>query len=278
MLDAVSNDKKIVIEWGFFGLIEFLISESRNIQKKYKSALDIGSSHGNHTKIMRHFGLSVDQIDKYENNAEINNDFNTYNFKKKYDVIFCSHVIEHQRNVGFFLDKIFDCLKDEGDLIITAPKHPAERFVEGHILSTILPVFLQMLIYAGFDCKKGKMISLVGIENSFIVKKAKNFSLEERSETGFKWERKHQERSPIEMRAGFEVSSTSIILHNCKIFSANYFERNGKREVCMKLNLPNNYKKKGIKFFLNIFNSLYLFDSENKELSNTNDDYVLLEI
>ena len=66
MLDAVSNDKKIVIEWGFFGLIEFLISESRNIQKKYKSALDIGSSHGNHTKIMRHFGLSVDQIDKYE--------------------------------------------------------------------------------------------------------------------------------------------------------------------------------------------------------------------
>ena len=88
MLDAVSNDKKIVIEWGFFGLIEFLISESRNIQKKYKSALDIGSSHGNHTKIMRHFGLSVDQIDKYENNAEINNDFNTYNFKKNMMLFF----------------------------------------------------------------------------------------------------------------------------------------------------------------------------------------------
>ena len=41
MLDAVFNDKKIVIEWGFFGLIEFLISESRNIQRKYKNALDI---------------------------------------------------------------------------------------------------------------------------------------------------------------------------------------------------------------------------------------------
>ena len=40
----------------------------------------------------------------------------------------------------------------------------------------------------------------------------------------------------------------------------------------------NNYKKKGIKFFLNTFNSLYLFDSKNKELSNTNDDYILLEI
>ena len=40
----------------------------------------------------------------------------------------------------------------------------------------------------------------------------------------------------------------------------------------------NKYKKKGIKFFLNTFNSLYLFDSKNKELSNTNDDYILLEI
>ena len=40
----------------------------------------------------------------------------------------------------------------------------------------------------------------------------------------------------------------------------------------------NNYKKKGVKFFLNTFNSLYLFDSKNKELSNTNDDYILLEI
>ena len=40
----------------------------------------------------------------------------------------------------------------------------------------------------------------------------------------------------------------------------------------------NNYQKKGIKFFLNTFNSLYLFDSKNKELSNTNDDYILLEI
>ena len=40
----------------------------------------------------------------------------------------------------------------------------------------------------------------------------------------------------------------------------------------------NNYKKKGIKFFLNTFNSLYLFDFKNKELSNTNDDYILLEI
>ena len=199
MLDAVSNDKKIAIEWGFFGLIEFLISESRNIQKKYKSALDIGSSHGNHTKIMRHFGLSVDQIDKYENNAEINNDFNTYNFKKKYDVIFCSHVIEHQRNVGFFLDKIFDTLTDNGVLVISGPKHPAERFVEGHIQSTIMPIFLQNLIFAGFDCKNAKILSMAGIENSFIIKKSKDFNRKERIKSNYKWTKKHQNRSFVKL-------------------------------------------------------------------------------
>ena len=90
--------------------------------------------------------------------------------------------------------------------------------------------------------------------------------------------KKHQERSPIELRAGNEVSTNNYFFHNCKIFSAGYFERNAKQEVYVKLNLINNYKKKGIKFFLNTFNSLYLFDSKNKELSNTNDDYILLEI
>ena len=44
------------------------------ISKNHMTALDIGSSHGNHTKIMRDFGLKVDQIDKYEENADINED------------------------------------------------------------------------------------------------------------------------------------------------------------------------------------------------------------
>ena len=264
------------LDFGGFALLEYLLSHKTS--KKRIDVLDIGGALGKHCEIMRKFGFSVDLIDKYEKDAEFVGDFNHHNFKKKYDMIHCSHVIEHQRNQGLFLDKIYDLLKDDGDLVISGPKHPAERFVEGHIASTILPVFLQILIYAGFDCRNGKIMSIVGIENSFIVKKAKNFSLDERTETGFKWQRKHQERSPIELRAGYEVSSTTIFFHNCKIFSANYFERNEKQEAYIKLNFLNNYKKKGVKFFLNTFNSLYLFDSKNKELSNTNDDYILLEI
>ncbi len=264
------------LDFGGFVLLEYLLSHKYS--KKKIEVLDIGGALGKHCEIIRKYGFVVDSIDKYEKDAEFVGDFNQYNFKKKYDMIHCSHVIEHQRNQGIFLDKIYDLLKDDGDLVISGPKHPAERFVEGHISSTILPIFLQILIYAGFDCRNGKIMSIAGIENSFIVKKAKNFSLDERSEAGFKWERKHQERSPTEIRPGFEASLMGIYLHNCKIFSANYFKKDGKQEVCIKLNFLNNYKKKGIRFFLNTYKSLYLFDSENKQLSNTNDDYILLEI
>ena len=140
-----SNLKKsdIRLNYGGFALIEFLLSEYSKNPKKYTTALDIGSGEGYQTKLMRSFGIKVDQIDKYKKDAEINEDFNEYNFKSKYDVIYCSHVIEHQRNIGQFLDKIFDIMHDHSILIISGPKHPVERFVEGHINTCILPVFLQ---------------------------------------------------------------------------------------------------------------------------------------
>ena len=136
-------------------------------------------------------------------------------------------LIEHQRNQGAFLDKIYDILKDEGDLVISGPTHEAEKFVEGHISTTILPVFLQILIYAGFDCKNGKMMSIAGVENSFIVKKAKNFSIDERTETGYRWSQKHQERSPIFLKSGMKVKLIDLITHNCEVINAHVEYKNG---------------------------------------------------
>tara|TARA_B100000963_G_scaffold358212_1_gene382329 strand:- start:319 stop:1170 length:852 start_codon:yes stop_codon:yes gene_type:complete len=283
MLDAVSNDKKIVIEWGFFGLIEFLISESKNIQRKYKNALDIGSSHGNHTEIMRHFGLKVDQIDKYEINAEINDDFNTYNFKKKYDVIFCSHVIEHQRNVGFFLDKIFDTLTENGVLVISGPKHPAERFVQGHIQSTIMPIFLQNLIFAGFDCKNAKILSLAGIENSFIIKKSKDFNLKERIKSNYRWTEKHQNRSFFKLIEKDVIKNDCLFVKNCEIWKLenlgkNELEEYPSTDVALSLNFPNDYEYKDFTVNFIIDGQFFLFDQNKNILSDNNTRIVQLKI
>ena len=275
MLNKIYSDNKIMIQWGFFALFEFLISESHKISKNHMTALDIGSSHGNHTKIMRDFGLKVDQIDKYEENADINDDFNSYDFKKRYDVIFCSHVIEHQRNIGHFLDKIFDTLSDDGSLVISAPKHPAERFVEGHLQSTIMPILLQNLIFAGFDCLNGKVLSMGGIENSFIIKKCRNFKLEERIESNYKWNTKHQNRSFVKLHDQILIRNTSLFIKNCEAWkledlSTEIIKEEEYNNLGLSINFPKNYKDKNIiiDFIINFHEFPFVILDNNKKILN----------
>ena len=206
--------KEYSITWGGIALLEFLVAERNNIGKKFKTSLDIGCGDGVHSDIMKHAGLKVTGVDKYSDKADFNMDFMSYTKARQmdFDVVFCSHVIEHQRNVGDFLDRIYDVLSDDGVLIISAPNHPAENLVEGHINSFIFPLFLQQLIHAGFDCKKGKYLS--SIENSFIVSKAKDFELDERQENGYQWTQKHQNRSPIKL-INAALDKGGAMLYNC---------------------------------------------------------------
>ena len=223
------NDiKEYSITWGGLALIEFLVSERNSIGTKFKTCLDIGSGEGVHTSILRHTGLEVFQVDKYSTTSEYKVDFIEHKFDRKFDVVFCSHVIEHQRNVGLFLDKIFDILSDDGVLIISAPKED-HNLIEGHLNSFIFPLFLQQMIHAGFDCKDGKFLST--IENSFIVSKADNFDMSERLENGYQWTEKHQNRSPIELK----TSSVDMLFHNCQYIQPD-----------LTLKLPKNYWSYGM--------------------------------
>ena len=223
------NDiKEYSITWGGLALIEFLVSERNSIGTKFKTCLDIGSGEGVHTSILCHAGLEVFQVDKYSTTSEYKVDFIEHKFDRKFDVVFCSHVIEHQRNVGLFLDKIFDILSDDGVLIISAPKED-HNLIEGHLNSFIFPLFLQQMIHAGFDCKDGKFLST--IENSFIVSKADNFDMSERLENGYQWTEKHQNRSPIELK----TSSVDMLFHNCQYIQPD-----------LTLKLPKNYWSYGM--------------------------------
>ena len=268
--------KNISLEFGGFALIEYLLSKG-SFPKNFK-VLDIGGALGNHCKVMRYFGLCVDTIDKYEKKAEFIGDFNSFVFNSKYDMIFCSHVIEHQRNQGIFLDKIFDLLNDDGDLVISGPNHPAQRFVEGHIASTILPIFLQILIYSGFDCKNGKMMSLSNIENSFIVKKDPNFNLNERLESGYKWTHKHQNRSPIDLKTGFQIINDLLYLQNCETLELVFNSKNNKEVLGIKLNYPSKYVMKNLKLKINTFNNFFIFDDNFNDYKFIDSSYVELNL
>ena len=202
--------KSFEISWGGFALIEFLLSHTN----QYKTCLDIGVGEGTHSDIFRYAGFDIVGIDKYSDKAKYKEDFVKFakQYKNKFDIIHCSHVIEHQRNVGIFLDAIYDILDDNGVLIISAPNHSALTLIEGHINSMLFPLFLQHMIHAGFDCKNGKYLS--SIENSFIVSKAINYDVKERNEDGYQWSNKHQERSPVVLEnTNFDNKS---VLYNCK--------------------------------------------------------------
>ena len=231
--------KPFDIDWGFFSLIEFIVSSSDQIGSQYKTALDIGSGAGIQTEVLRAAGLKVFQLDKYSDKAEYKVDFISHNFDRKFDIVYCSHVIEHQRNVGNFLDKIFDVMSDDGLLLISAPKHPAEVLIDGHLNCFYSTYFIQQLIHAGFDLKNGKYLSCAHIENAAIVSKARNFELSEREESGYMWTEKHQERSCIEL-VNQKLQTDIAFFHNCNVLYSS------DTQLQFGIRFPEDYESKAI--------------------------------
>lgn len=141
------------ITWGFHGLLQLI---SRH-HAEFETVLDIGSGAGEHSRFFRLFGKQVFSLDLHES-ADYVGDFMTYEFDRKFDVIWCSHVLEHQRNVGAFLDKIFDQLNDGGILAISVPVHPRERMISGHVTNWNAGLLIYNLVLAGFDCSEASFL------------------------------------------------------------------------------------------------------------------------
>jgi len=135
---------------------------------QFNSILDIGSGAGEHKRLFDYFGKESYSVDIVKS-ADYCGDFMAIEFDKKFDAIWCSHALEHQRNVGLFLDKIYDTLSEDGVLAIVVPIHPRERLISGHLTSWSIPLLSYNLIMAGFDCVDARILSTY--ELSLIVQK-----------------------------------------------------------------------------------------------------------
>lgn len=150
------------LDWAAHTLLRLISSY------EFNSVLDIGSGEGEHKRFMEYFGKDVFSVD-IQRNADYVGDFMEVEFDRKFDCIWCSHVLEHQRNVGLFLDKMYDLLDEDGVLAITVPYHPRERLISGHITSWSIPLLCYNLIMAGFDCSEAKVMA--AFEVALIVRK-----------------------------------------------------------------------------------------------------------
>ncbi|MBL4690496.1 MAG: methyltransferase domain-containing protein [Rhodospirillales bacterium] len=150
------------LDWGVHAILRMLSNHS------FRNVLDIGSGEGEHRRFFEYFGKETFSVDIVKD-ADYVGDFIDVEFDRKFEAIWCSHVLEHQRNVGQFLDKIYDSLEDDGVLAIIVPNHPRERLISGHLTSWSIPLLCYNLIMAGFDCSSAEIFA--SYELSLIVRK-----------------------------------------------------------------------------------------------------------
>ena len=93
---------------------------------EFQTVLDVGAGSLEHANLFLRAGKIVDTVDfglsEYSNRQReatgIRNsyigDFNTLDIPHKYDVVWCSHVLEHQVNPNLFLKKIREVANDGG--------------------------------------------------------------------------------------------------------------------------------------------------------------------
>ena len=205
--DNPLNDISFKLDWGSYAILRLISSY------EFESVLDIGSGEGEHKRFFEFFNKKVFSVDMVKS-ADYIGDFLEVEFDKKFDVVWCSHVLEHQRNIGNFLDKIFNVLNDDGILAISVPIHPRERLISGHLSSWSIPLLCYNLIMAGFNCKYAKIFSV--FELSLIVKKdlAQHDELRKSSahgaDAGFEFQN-ISEYFPFNPRQGMEIKGPGQI-------------------------------------------------------------------
>lgn len=137
--------------YGHLGLAK-LITEY-----EFENILDIGSFNGTSARLFSFLGKNVTTIEISEDfKSDYVGDYLDVSFPEKFDAIWCSHVLEHQRNIGLFLDKIYQDLRENGVLAMTIPASLYPLII-GHP-SIFTPLHLiYHLVLAGFDCKNARI-------------------------------------------------------------------------------------------------------------------------
>jgi len=126
-----------------------------------ESVLDIGSGMGYHSMAFLANGakrvVGVDPMlcclehDNYEHKQDPYEELDLGD--EQFDVVWCSHVLEHIPNVQHFLSHLHKWLKPDGYLAISVPTDRQQRLHIGHLTLWTPAHLVYNLICAGWDCK-----------------------------------------------------------------------------------------------------------------------------
>jgi len=130
---------------------------------KFKTVLDVGAGkclQADYFKKKEKTVYTCDLDDINGAHCDINNSYDYLgNFldidfnNKKFDFVFASHILEHQRNVGCFIDKLVSVTNEDFFLCIIVPIR--KPFVTGGHLTLWNPgLLLYNLVASGIDCQE----------------------------------------------------------------------------------------------------------------------------
>jgi len=149
-----------------------------------KSVLDVGSGGGYHANEFKRNGSEVTCVDfgasiyatesKIENLNIIHVDFNNFNPSEKYELVWASHILEHQRNIGLFIEKLIECCSDNGYICITLPD-PHRNLWGGHLSIWSPGLLAYNVVLCGIDLSSSTFIR--GTNEFSLLFKTIKFSL-----------------------------------------------------------------------------------------------------
>ncbi|MBR3624480.1 MAG: class I SAM-dependent methyltransferase [Selenomonadaceae bacterium] len=120
------------------------------------TVLDVGYGFGLQSNIFKAYGKDVTGIDfgaAEKPFKTLSGDFETYEFKDKYDLVWSSHSLEHQQNIRVFIQKLFSVCKPSGKVAITVPHTRGDIYViGGHVTVWNLGLLMYNIICAGYSC------------------------------------------------------------------------------------------------------------------------------
>ena len=138
------------------------------LTENFKSVLDVGSGGGWHAKEFAKNGSKVTCIDygksiyakSYKTEESINliiADFNNWITNEKYELIWASHIFEHQENVGKFINKLIKLCSKNGKIAITVP-YPHRHIWGGHLSIWTPGLLIYNIVIQGIDMSNAKLL------------------------------------------------------------------------------------------------------------------------